>query len=42
MFVCKLMLSFVVYRTPAAPAFGKIAQFGLSYLKIPPTVSTTK
>jgi cell division protein FtsI (penicillin-binding protein 3) len=26
----------------AAPAFGKIAQFGLSYLKIPPTVSTTK
>lgn len=26
----------------AAPAFGKIAQFGLSYLKIPPTVATTK
>ena len=25
----------------AAPAFGKIASFGLSYLKIPPTVPTT-
>jgi cell division protein FtsI (penicillin-binding protein 3) len=26
----------------AAPAFGKIAQFALSYLKIPPTVATKK
>ena len=26
----------------AAPAFGKIAQFALGYLKIAPTVDTTK